>query len=102
MTRDRTAIGLVYVVLMFGGAAWAFHGRATRHVIDFFSTFAVSHAHMVRIAEGFGLAITLTHYVLDASAWKLTKPEARAVMVQKYNFLLGSSKPPRAAVSRAS
>jgi hypothetical protein len=91
-------IGLLYIAIMFLGAAWAYHGRASRLLAAHFSIgSSLSHAHLVRLGDGLGYAITIVHYILDASAWKLSKPEARAVMVQKYNFLLGRRASPAAA-----
>lgn len=82
------AVGALYLGGMFFGANWLYHGGSARTVSSYLSAgLTLTPAQMGRIAEAIGIAITVVHYILDAAAWKLTKPEARAVVVQKFDFL---------------
>jgi hypothetical protein len=44
-------------------------------------------------AAGIGLGATIAHFVIDAGAWRLSRPSARAYMTRRFGFLLQGPRP---------
>ena len=92
-------VGVLYLVGMVAGANWLFHGGYARALKSaFFVGLTLSTGQMALVAQALGLAITVVHYILDASAWRLTQPEARAVMRQKFDFIFSRQARPGVGV----
>jgi hypothetical protein len=53
-------------------------------------------AGTIDFAAGIAVGVTIAHFVVDAGAWRLSRPSARAYMTKRFGFLLAS----RAAGSR--
>ncbi len=90
-------IGVAAFMVLFGLAG----ARAAElKAVEWIGSQGVA-AGVLDFAAGIGVGVTIAHFVVDAGAWRLSQPSARAYMTSRFGFLLGRAHPADASAARA-
>ena len=82
-------IALATFMVLFGLAGAR---AADLKAVDWVNSHVIA-AGIIDFAAGIGVGVTIAHFVVDAGAWRLSRPSARAYMTKRFAFLLENRRP---------